>query len=272
MFDITLGYSAQSGLSSSTATDNAKKINIYNNLAQVLVGHDATGSILEFDEDGDILAGGTKLREIIVINYARLLYKDEIKKSSYFFEWGLDAHATPMDTRASASDAGAVNDFRVNSPTGEYGILSSSASGSVGLLFYQAGVVVLTASIFPQSTDMDGAGSTIDDILVSSSISSSANEVRRRFYDNSFNNTTELQSTIYFCRLNNNEFNYSANPTYVSGSKINVKNNQLDAPVSYVTTVGLYSSDNELLAVAKTSEPLRKDPTSEINLRVRIDF
>ena len=87
-----------------------------------------------------------------------------------------------------------------------------------------------------------------------------------------FNNTTELNSTIYFCRLNNNEFNYSANPTYLSESKILVKETTLDAPVSYITTVGLYSADNELLAQAKLSEPVRKDPTNEFVLRVRLDY
>ena len=88
----------------------------------------------------------------------------------------------------------------------------------------------------------------------------------------SFNNTTELNSTIHFCRANHNDFNYSANPTYLSGSKIRVKNNTLDSPVSYITTVGLYSADNELLAVAKLSEPLKKDPTNEMTIRVRLDY
>ena len=89
----------------------------------------------------------------------------------------------------------------------------------------------------------------------------------------SFNNTTELNSTIYFCRANHNEFNYSSNPTYLTGSKIRVKGNNVMAPPrSYATTVGLYSADNELLAVAKLSEPLRKDPTNELTLRVRLDY
>ena len=46
----------------------------------------------------------------------------------------------------------------------------------------------------------------------------------------------------------------------------------LDQPVSYVTTVGLYSADNELLAVAKLSEPLKKTPDTELTLRVRLDY
>ena len=51
-----------------------------------------------------------------------------------------------------------------------------------------------------------------------------------------------------------------------------VKNNSTDSPVSYATAVGLYSADNELLAVAKLSEPLRKDPSTEFTLRVRLDY
>ena len=87
-----------------------------------------------------------------------------------------------------------------------------------------------------------------------------------------FNNTVELNSTIYFCRANNNEFNYSSNPTYLDSSQIRVKNTTSDNPVSYITTVGLYSSDNELLAVAKLSEPLKKDPNTELTIRVRLDY
>jgi len=87
-----------------------------------------------------------------------------------------------------------------------------------------------------------------------------------------FNNTIELNSTIYFCRINHNEFNYSSNPTFTSAGRLVVKNNVTDLPVTYITTVGLYSPDNELLAVAKLSEPIRKDPNTELTLRVRLDY
>ena len=51
-----------------------------------------------------------------------------------------------------------------------------------------------------------------------------------------------------------------------------VKENNLDVPVSYATAVGLYSADNELLAVAKLSEPLKKTPNNEMTLKVRLDY
>lgn len=298
IFDLSVGIAAGSALSASANPQNSKKINMYNQMAQVLMGHDATGSILQFDEDGNILAGGDKMRECFFMNFSRLLNKDEIKKGSFNLRLGaFDLYPTsinPFKSILTITDSGAQNDFRVNSPAGEYGILSASVSdaysgsnggvafdGNCGLLFYQAGIAVITGSVFLSTTgsngklrlnaDMDQYTSNVNGILTGS-ITGACDAFRHRIQNISFNNTTELNSTIYFCRINNNDFNYSSNPTYLSGSKLVVKNNRMDAPVSYITTVGLYSADNELLAVAKLSEPLKKDPTNELNIRVRLDY
>ena len=109
-------------------------------------------------------------------------------------------------------------------------------------------------------------------MLSGSSISGACDGFRNSLQTLSFNNTTELNSTIYFCRASHNEYNYSSNPTYLNSSKLVVKNKSSDMPVSYITSVGLYSADNELLAVAKLSEPLKKTPTNELTLRVRLDY
>ena len=119
---------------------------------------------------------------------------------------------------------------------------------------------------------MNNSSALIDSILVSGSISGSCDAIRHRVQNISFNNTTELNSTIYFCRANNTDFNYSSNPTYLSASQIREKELSTDNPVSYVTTVGLYSEDNALLAVAKLSEPIKKTPAEEYTLRVRLDY
>ena len=76
----------------------------------------------------------------------------------------------------------------------------------------------------------------------------------------------------YFCRANANEFNYSSNPTYLSRSQVRVKEVKDDQPLTFATTVGLYGANNELLAVAKLSEPLKKTPSNEYTLRVRLDY
>ena len=323
IFDITMGYSTGSALSSSSSTQNTKKVNIYNEMAQVLAGYDSDSNIRRFDEDGDLIAGGTKLDACFFLNFARLLAKDEIKKGSFNLELGVGAAFQQLPTnqntfqnRILITDYSGSTGYKVNSPAGEYGILyatSSAQAGSTtrpsvlwtgsaafaqadygvpcGLLFYQTGIAVISGSVFNSQEE----GGILDPVLASSSflgedfglnatqgsgfnaitgssIDTIANGIRNRIYNISFNNTTELNSTIYFCRANHNDFNYSSNPTYVSASKIRVKEVSTDSPVSYVTTVGLYSAANELLAVAKLSEPLKKTPETELTLRVRLDY
>jgi len=279
VFDITVGYSSGSALSGAAAIQNSKKINIYNQFAKVLVQPDITGSIQDFDQDGNISGGGTKMKECFFLPFSRLLVKDEIKKGSTTFSIYTGSTYAAPNSALTISDYNAQTDYKVNSPAGEYGLLytasAAEANTSVGHIYYQAGIVVLTASIFDTVPGASKFGSTNEDVDASftgSSITGSTDGFRNRVNNLQFNNTTELNSSIYFCRAAASEFNYSSNPTYLTGSKLTVKNTRTDSPVSYITTVGLYSSDNVLLATAKLSEPLKKDPTNELTLRVRLDY
>jgi hypothetical protein len=299
IFDLTFGYASGSGLSGSSSTDNAKKLQVYNQMAQVLAGFDTQQRVRLFDEDGQ-LGGGAKLRNCLFVNFSRLLVKDEIKKGSFSLQYFASGTFASPAGLVTIQDTNAQNEYRVNSPAGEYGILYVTSTGTIpagaftavsnaypiGLIYYQAGVAVLSLATSSVATSVSGAtnqlflsGSTLDSsnrttnaLLTGSNINSIANAFRRRLYNVSFNNTTELNSTIYFCRANAGDFNYSANPTYLSSSKIVVKNSTTDEPVTYATTVGLYSADNELLAVAKMSEPIKKTPSTEFTLRVRLDY
>jgi len=291
IFDITAGYASGSEWQDSENSQDSKKINVYNQFCQVLVPYDVSGNIQQFDQDGNITAGGTKMDSCFFLTFSRLLAKDEIKKGSFTFNLygssSLGAIASTDRTQPNViSDFDGTTNFKVNSPTGEYGLLySGSADGAVvGHLYYQAGIAVLTSSIFEGSTptmDTDGtmvtspAGITgsVSSSFKSSPINEIANALRYAYIDVDFNNTTELNSSIYFCRANTADYNYSSNPTYLSASKIVVKNDNAQAePMSFITTVGLYSADNELLAVAKVSEPLKKTPSNELTLRVRLDY
>jgi len=319
IFDITVGVSTGSALYSTVATQKDKKKNVYNQMAQVLMGYDKAGNIMQFDQDGDILAGGTKINDAYFLNFARLLTKDEIKKGSFSLSLAVDeAFGSEGDNhtyKLVITDASGSNGYFVNSPVGEYGILyatqsagaAAAAAGNImnatlrdnqglpcGLIFYQAGVAVVSSSVFTISTTggllraNSGVGATgpkfynhfgllgTDDrhnaLLTGSFISASANGFRNRLVNLSFNNTVELNSTVYFCRVNHNEYNFSSNPTYLSGSKLRVKTKSSDLPVSYITTVGLYNDNNELLAVSKLSEPLKKTPDTEFTIRVRLDY
>lgn len=272
IFDITYGLSPDSVLVG--GNESSKKVQMYNQMAQILVGHDITGSIMRFDEDGDLIAGGAKIELPIFLNFSRLLTKDEIKKGSFQIKFGTStSYSDPFAITASLADDGAQDDYRINSPSGEYGILYQDGTTTrAGLIFYQAGIAVINGAVCLDISDFTDSGDDLETAYQNNTIEEMCNFLRNRWLNCSFNNTTELNSTIYFCRVNHNEFNYSSNPTYLSESQIRVKEVSTDAPISYITTVGLYSSANELLAVAKLSEPLKKDPTNEMILRVRLDY
>lgn len=306
IFDITYGSHPDEG-SVFESTSNpfySKRNNVYNQMAQVLVGHKVNGSIRKFDRDGD-LTDGAKYNSLFFFNFARLLGKDEIKKGTFSMKLGMTAAYGTRNNGAKTvtiTDSGNQNDYKVNSPAGEYSILRISEQvgaplhGNVplntpcGLIFYQAGVVAIAMRIFDinngstdgsdgylaSNTQMNAGGENIGSMLSDDVTTTTTDDIckafRERIMDIQFSNTTELNSTIYFCRVGHNDFNYSSNPTYLEQSKIRVKDKTTDAPVSYITTVGLYSATNELLAVAKLSEPLRKDPTNDMTLRVRLDY
>ena len=305
IFDVTYGHSSH--ISSSAITQNAKKLNIYNSMAQVLVGYDTGSHIRKFDSDGTHDDSVGVMNHCFFLNFSRLLTKDEIKKNSFRLgmhcSGNVQNDGTHRRSLKTIGDYAAGTQFR-SSPAGDYGLLfensgdSSYPSRSIGLVFYQAGVAVITSSIFREEFGInqdnhdesvpayseDGSSAVVgvggyagknDGVTAaqsSSAIQHLAGGFRHMFHNLDFNNTIELNSTIYFCRINHNEFNYSSNPTFVSGSRLVVKNNVNDLPVTYITTIGLYSPDNELMAVAKLSEPIRKDPNTELTLRVRLDY
>tara|TARA_R100001510_G_C7649508_1_gene206930 strand:- start:509 stop:1567 length:1059 start_codon:yes stop_codon:yes gene_type:complete len=284
IFDLSVGYDESSSLSGSSSLQNKKKINMYNQMSQVLLGYTGSTNRVRLFESDLTLNEDSPMKEVFFINFSRLLTKDQIKKGSFSISLltGAYSHATASGGVLTYNDSTASpTEGTLNTVGGDYGILSSSVGGVGGVVFYQAGLAILTASAFSGSEgppdlfySADGVNRvSVEELLTGSAISASSDAFRQRIQNIQFNNTTEINSTVYFCRAPHNKFNYSANPTYLSASSIRVKNNvRTNPPISYITTIGLYSSNNELLAVAKLSEPLRKDPTNELTLRVRLDY
>jgi len=311
IFDITSGITTAggqyttTGFASGAAADSpdptgTSRINIYNQMAQYLVGFDATGSNKYFRVSGT--TSGEIIDDPMFVNFSRLLHKDEIEKGTFRLTLGTKPdYSIPDNHLLFIGDYGAATSFDdTNSPAGEFGILRSGSSATatdaaggaaLGLIYYQAGVVVLDVSaslfktardqavdpdtvIFVHATDQPGTPDlTYTGSVQSGTMDQLADALRHRVYNLEFNNTTELNSTIYFCRAGTSEFNYSSNPTYVSGSEIINKNSdEENLPTSYITTIGLYSDANQLLAVAKLSEPLKKTPENELTFRVRLDY
>ena len=82
-----------------------------------------------------------------------------------------------------------------------------------------------------------------------------------------------VSSTHYFCRVMNDKFNRSNNPTWVTGSNGTPRIEAFRAsPKTYITQVGLYNDANELLAIAKLSQPILKSKSREALIKVKLDF
>ncbi len=312
LFDMTVGRNTTELTGASDLTQNQ---NLYKQFSKILYGTDTNGSIqtldLDFDDNSTV---AYPLNNAIFIDFARGKIKDEIRKGTFALTMSVDKVANDGSAKfIYLSDVSGATTYKVDSPVGEYGALylagtsGASITGSVtttnviqGLVFYQAGTVVLSPYIFSVSssnaipnnvntslsssqagilttattlTSSAGTTGNIGFFLTGSSITGSTTAVMNQIKSISFQSTTEINSTVYFCRVFNNEYNFSANPTYLSSSQIVVKaGDPLNPPVSYITTVGLYSDDNQLLAVAKLSEPIKKTPENELILRTRLDF
>ena len=87
------------------------------------------------------------------------------------------------------------------------------------------------------------------------------------------NSQETVTSDFVFVRARNGEFNYSENPSFISGSTGEVTfDTFINSPQTFITSIGMYNDNNELLAVAKLSKPLKKDFTKEALVRVKLDF
>mgnify|MGYP003624652887 CR=1 FL=1 len=145
-----------------------------------------------------------------------------------------------------------------------------AASGSYGLLFPELGTILLNPAAVEHSIGVFAqTGSSVTDgtnqeVLFDSLV------LGKSF---SLNSQETISSDYVFCRAGNSEFNYSTNPSFISGSTGALVYSQfINNPQTYMTTVGMYNDSNELIAVAKLSRPLVKDFTKESLVRVKLDF
>ena len=87
-----------------------------------------------------------------------------------------------------------------------------------------------------------------------------------------FRNETTLNSSLIFCRAAPTQLNYSTNSTYTDSDGNIIATSSNGEPFSFITTVGLYDSAGSLLAVAKTSRPIEKNPETDLSIRIRLDY
>ena len=199
------------------------------------------------------------------------------------------------------SDANATQNLSVTSIGGQIGDIVDSNGNAVGLIFYDKGICIFNAEkIFDFNDQITGTISAVtgtledqynpesgtvffDNTLDYLWISGSNDDILDHIAGTRFGrdnksaigyiNHTSINSTIYFCRVGPNDANFSTNPTYINADgTLRCIQERGDDPFSYITTIGLYDLSGELLAVAKTSRPIEKNPEVDLSISVRIDY
>jgi hypothetical protein len=155
---------------------------------------------------------------------------------------------------------------------------TASNGAGFGLFYPDMGIVLLNPSALSASVDgnlMAAVASTTNQYHQSGSSSGSLKlfDALNKGADFQARRTENVSTSHYFVRANNREFNFSNNPTFVTGLVGAFVNPSFERdPKVYITSVGLYDDANELLAVAKTSKPIEKSFDKEIAIKVKLDF
>jgi hypothetical protein len=230
-------------------------------MARLLLGSDS--SLFSFNN--------TNYNELFFLLMKRRIFKDEIKKGTVSVTLQVSGGVNDTLTLTDAGAAGAYS-------AGAGGDVASLYSGStiVGAVYYNAGIVAFPTGVFVAPTAAQSiywSGSYQLNQILSGNIDHAVDGLRNRLGQVQFQNQTNLHSTIYFCRALNSEFNYSTNPTFVdSNNRIIPTSGSDNQTRTYITTVGLCDINDNLLAVAKLSQPVKKSPDNELITRIRLSY
>jgi hypothetical protein len=238
--------------------------------------------------------GNTNSRDIFVLNVNRARYKEKLFPGTFNLVLsGSDGTQTTRlqltdnskdVTILTFTDAGRVFDIVSGSNGSATSAVPISASGttagytpsgSYGKFLPDVGLIILNPRALALSGSFGGLGLVINDDLTNNALVSNHSalfESIKLAQTFSLNSEETITSDYIFVRVRNSDFNYSTNPSMISGSGEFAYSSLINNPQTFITTVGLYNDANELLSVAKLSKPLVKDFTKEALVRVKLDF
>tara|TARA_Y100001972_G_scaffold56560_1_gene69562 strand:- start:1833 stop:2813 length:981 start_codon:yes stop_codon:yes gene_type:complete len=165
------------------------------------------------------------------------------------------------------------------------GILKDDGNGNlyqedfkVGDVIYQHGMIIITD--FPLTSAQ--YGTDLNPGYVNTQYGTNPNEIKRLFVLTNdikidFQSTLTVYESQYKCTFNPNEFTFSQNPSIISGSCGNTQGKLMKFATQpyfepYITTVGLYNRNNELVAVGKLSQPLQSSTVTDTTVLVNLDL
>ena len=265
-FSIAYGHYAGSG-SLGTNEDSPSNA-IYSQFQQVLLPASQTRFQFNSVNQDDVY--------VISINRARL--RDKLDPGN----WELSLSGSSVNTTLRLIDDSGDANQTGNSNKNVYNIVSGSITDGVhsndivyGAVYPQFGTIVLSAAALDASSSLATNRASNTDAQNHNKLFLAISGAAARNSADGFQarSEEEVKSTFFFVRAKNAEYNFSNNPSYVTGSVGKLRQSTfVGDPKTYITSVGLYNNDNELLAIAKLSKPLLKSYSNEILVKVKLDF
>ena len=280
-FAIAYGHFDGSGSLSTSAGNNPSKA-VYRQFRNICIKNAVSSDKFLFPEDNTSCTS----KDVYVINVNRARYREKVDPGNWEIRLGTGATNVKL-----IDDSGATADSSIKASQRVFNVISGSISGgtstqyktaaqekddsatigSYGLFYPELGLIVLNADRLDVSGDLNlatvsstGTNDNNSYKLVTAFDQGDYFQARRE---------EQIKSSHYFCRVRSDKYNWSQNPTYFTGTSAELTNTTfIQDPKAYITTVGLYNNNNELLAVAKLSQPLLKSRDREAVIKVRLDF
>lgn len=243
---------------------------------------------LIFEDENAVFSFGNVTQDYFyVLNIARSRYKEKLLPGSFNLTLSGSGNGnTALELTDNSQDVSlptyygtqrayqivsGSNGSAYNASTGGTGYTTNS--GSYGLFLPDTSTIILNGKALDLNT-VEGINlNTVTDGNTDGNNMAKLYQAISGSGEFKLNSEETITSDFVFVRARNSEFNYSENPSFISGSTGEVIYDYfINNPQVYPTTIGLYNDANELLAVAKLSRPIQKDFTKEALVRVKLDF
>ena len=268
--------SGSAGNTTKLTTGGRQTAALYSQFRNVLLAPNTT----HFEFTNSPTASGDK--DFYFVSFQRARQREKIDPGNWELTLGQYSGSGRATALTLIDDSGATTNPTVEEGGRVFNVVSGSISdgvnttaanqpgGGLGLFYPDLGIILLDASQMEASGGLT-ANARDADMFISRSaafydsiVSGSSFQARRE---------EEISSTNYFVRVNNKNFNFSSNPTFSTGSDGSLTQGTFfKDPKTFITQVGLYNDENELLAIAKLSKPILKSYSREAIIKVKLDF
>jgi hypothetical protein len=267
-FDIQYGQISGSGsapINAAVPGYSPSRV-VYGQYRNLVYGTETTN----FSFDG----GTTTAQQIYVINVSRDRYKQALQPGSLNLLLGSGSRTIQLtddsNTTSLTRFIGENRVFYIISGSNGNAFTASAATTYYGMMLPDIGIIILNASgsltPFIQAANLSLTRQDNHVKLYNSIVSGSATAAF------TLQSSEVVSSRYFFTRVKNSEFNYTTNPSIIDANGNLLYTTLINNPQTFITTVGMYNDNNELLAVAKLSKPLTKDFTKEALIRIKLDY